>query len=232
MRPTSIMLFAAGFGSRMGEMTQTQPKPLLKVGDRCLIDHALALAKGAGLDNIVVNLHYLGAQIQAHLATSGIQFSWETPAILETGGGLKQARPMLGDQPVFTLNTDAVWGNQNPLLALADHWDPEEMDALLLLVPVTKAIGHRGTGDFVMDKTGRIARAHGATGFVYVGAQIIKTEPLEEIHEQSFSLNLLWDRFIAKGRLYGVLYDQFWCDVGTPQGIALAEETLKAAQDV
>jgi MurNAc alpha-1-phosphate uridylyltransferase len=226
------MLFAAGFGTRMGEMTQALPKPLLKVGDRCLIDHALALAKGAGLENIVVNLHHLGAQIQTHLAATGVQFSWETPTILETGGGLRQARPMLGDQPVFTLNTDAMWGNQNPLETLADHWDPEEMDALLLLVPVTKAIGHRGTGDFVMHKTGRIARAHGATGFVYVGAQIIKTEPLEEIHEQSFSLNLLWDRFIAKGRLYGVLYDQFWCDVGTPQGLSLAEATLKAASHV
>ena len=226
------MLFAAGFGTRMGEMTQALPKPLLKVGDRCLIDHALALATDAGVENIVVNLHYLGEKIQTHLAATDVQFSWETPTILETGGGLRQARPMLGDQPVFTLNTDAVWGNQNPLETLADHWDPQKMDALLLLVPVSKAIGHRGTGDFVMDETGRISRANGATGFVYVGAQIIRTEPLGDFYEQSFSLNFLWDRFIAKGRLYGVLYDQFWCDVGTPQGLVLAEATLKAARDV
>ncbi len=216
----------------MGELTQTMPKPLLKVAGTCLIDHALALVHDAGVENTVVNLHYLGAQIQAHLAGTDVQFSWETPAILETGGGLKQARAKLGTDPVFTLNTDAVWGAENPLLRLAAHWNPQIMDALLLLVPVSKAIGHRGTGDFVMNAAGQLSRANGAQGFVYVGTQIIKTEPLDDIHEQSFSLNILWDNYIRAGRLYGVLYDQFWCDVGTPQGLALAEATLKASQDV
>lgn len=217
------MLFAAGFGTRMGALTQNRPKPLIEVGGKPLIDHALALARSAGVAKIVVNLHYLGAQIAAHLHGSDIQLSWETEQILETGGGLRAALPLLGDGPVMTLNTDAVWSGQNPLMQLLAAWDPANMDALLLLLPSDKALGHTGHGDFLLDPDGRISRANGADAPVYLGAQILKTEGLSAITEPVFSLNRIWDISIANNRAFGLIHQGGWCDVGRPEGIALAE---------
>lgn len=228
MRPSlpPLMLFAAGFGTRMGALTATRPKPLIPVADRPLIDHALSLADEAGITRIVANTHYLPDQIATHLAPRGIALSHETPAILETGGGLKAALPLLGGNPVLTLNTDAVWTGANPLTQLMAAWDGAQMDGLLLLLSAPNATGHTGTGDFLMNEDGRLTRARGAAGAVYLGAQMLRTDGLSDISETVFSLNLLWDRMIAEGRLFGMIHQGGWCDVGRPEGIAEAEALL------
>lgn len=217
------MLFAAGFGTRMGALTATRPKPLIEVAGKPLIDHALNLAEAAGIRKIVVNLHYLGGQIAQHLRHRDITLSWEHDQILETGGGLKAALPLLGDGPVLTLNTDAVWSGQNPLAQLLGAWDPAKMDALLLLLPAERALGHSGSGDFLLTADGRISRANGRAAPIYLGAQILKTQGLAAISEPVFSLNRLWDIAIANNRAYGLIHQGGWCDVGRPEGIALAE---------
>ena len=224
--PPPLMLFAAGLGTRMGALTATRPKPLISVAGKPLIDHALTLADAAGITRIVANTHYLPDQIEAHLAPRRIPISRETPRILETGGGLKRALPLLNANPVLTLNTDAVWIGENPLSQLLTAWDGVRMDGLLLLLPAEQATGHTGIGDFLMDASGRLSRAKGAVGPIYLGAQILRTDALAEIAEESFSLNLLWDRMIAQGRLYGLIHKGGWCDVGRPEGIALAESLL------
>lgn len=223
--PRSLMLFAAGFGTRMGTLTTEQPKPLVRVAGKALIDHALDQAQG--LERIVVNLHYLPQMIRDHLSgRHDIAFSAESEAILETGGGLKQALPLLGDRPVFTLNTDAVWTGPSALAELAAAWDPVRMDSLLLLVPRDRATGHSGSGDFEMGADGRLTRGH---GLVYTGAQILRADGLAEIPDRVFSLNRLWDRIAANGRLFGIVHQGGWCDVGRPEAISLAEAMLRAA---
>jgi len=225
MRQFPLMLFAAGFGTRMGALTAHRPKPLIEVGGLALIDHALALAGNS--PTMVANVHYLGDQIATHLAGRGIALSWEREVILETGGGLRAALPLLGPGPVMTLNTDAVWTGANPLRKLADAWDDTRMDALLLLLPAGQTRGHLGAGDFLMDGAGRISWAKGAAGFVYLGAQIVNTESLAAIPDAVFSMKRLWDAMIAKGRVYGLIHQGGWCDVGRPEGITEAEAMLK-----
>ena len=221
MTPQSVMIFAAGFGTRMGTLTADRPKPLIPVAGRALIDHALALT---GARQVVVNTHYHAQMIQKHLATTNVRINHE-PDILDTGGGLRAALPILGDGPVYTLNADAVWSGPNPLDVLADQWNPEVMDALLLLVPKANALGHIGGGDFI-STNGRLERGKGD---VYTGAQIIKTDGLADIPEQRFSLNLLWDKLLVLRRVYGAVYAGQWCDVGQPEGIATAEQLLGAS---
>lgn len=220
------MLFAAGLGTRMGALTADRPKPLIPVAGRALIDHALAIADQAGAAPRVVNLHYLGDQIARHLEGRDVALAWERETILETGGGLRAALSLLGPGPVLTLNTDAVWTGQNPLIQLANAWDDATMDALLLLLPTGQARGHVGTGDFLLDGQGRLTRANGAAGAVYLGAQILRTDGLPAIPDKVFSLNRIWDRMIAAGRAYGVIHQGGWCDVGRPEGIAEAEAML------
>ena len=230
--PPPLMLFAAGFGTRMGALTATRPKPLIRVAGRALIDHALALADGAGITRRVANVHYLPDQIAAHLAGRDVALSWEKDRILETGGGLRAALPLLGGNPVATLNTDAVWTGRNPLSQLMAAWDDRRMDGLLLLLPVGQALGHGGTGDFLMAADGRLSRAQGAAGPVYLGAQILRTDGLAAIADPVFSLNRLWDQMIADGRLFGLVHDGGWCDVGHPEGITMAEDMLARHHDV
>jgi MurNAc alpha-1-phosphate uridylyltransferase len=218
------MLFAAGFGTRMGALTAERPKPMVPVAGRPLIDHALDLVTPLGLSRVVANLHYKPAPLIAHLADRNIAFSHETPDILDTGGGLRHALPLLGNGPVFTLNTDAIWRGPNPLDLLARAWNPDEMDALLICVPPAHAIGHTGAGDFLLDGAGRITRG---PGHVYGGAQIIRTGDLLDIPETAFSLNAVWNRMATRGRLFGLPYPGQWCDVGHPEGIALAESLLE-----
>ncbi len=219
------MLFAAGFGTRMGELTQNTPKPLLKVGDKTLLDRTLELTKAISPAHTVVNAHYHHQQVVDHLKETPVQVVVEEPDILETGGGLRNALPLLGDGPVFTSNTDAVWRGPNPFQLLLEAWQPKEMDALLLCLPKESAIGHKGKGDFVLHETGQISRG---PGVVYSGIQILKTDGLNDISETSFSLNLLWDQMHKTERLYGLTYPGKWCDVGSPEGITLAEEMLEA----
>jgi N-acetyl-alpha-D-muramate 1-phosphate uridylyltransferase len=226
--PQALMLFAAGRGTRMGALTENHPKPLIPVAGRALIDHALALADAARISRIAVNLHYLPDQIEAHLAARpGIAFSRETDLLLETGGGLRAALPLLGPGPVFTLNSDAVWTGANPLTELRTAWNADRMQALLLLAPLKQATGHAGAGDFAMDEGGRLTRAKGPDSLVYIGAQITRTEGLAAIPDPVFSLNRLWDRMIAEGALFGTIHQGGWCDVGTPEGVRLAEALLK-----
>lgn len=225
MRRFPVMLFAAGFGTRMGDLTKDRPKPLIKVAGKALIDHALDLCSADLVTHRVVNLHYLGDQIARHLAGRDIAFSPEDP-LLETGGGLRAALPLLQSNPVMVLNTDAVWTGSNPLAELAAAWDDTQMDALLLVAQVEDATGHKGTGDFLMDPEGHLTRAMGRPGVVYLGAQILRTDRLAQVPQKVFSLNLLWDQIISEGRAFGLVHQGGWCDVGQPESIALAEAML------
>lgn len=219
--PDAVMLFAAGFGTRMGALTTNTPKPLIKVAGKPLLDHALALTDG--IPTRVVNAHYLSDQIEAHLADRDVHVSTEQPEILDTGGGLRFALSTLGTHPVYTLNTDAIWNGPNPLHLLRDAWDPTRMDALLLCVPLARAVGRKTGGDFALQPDGQLTRKG---DLVYTGAQIIKTDRLADIAEPAFSLNTVWNGLAGAGRLYGLTYPGHWCDVGHPEGIALAEEML------
>jgi MurNAc alpha-1-phosphate uridylyltransferase len=220
MRP--LMVFAAGRGTRMGALTADRPKPLIRVAGRALIDHALAL--GAGCDPVVVNSHYLGDQVAAHLAGRGVAINAEAE-LLDTGGGLKAALPLLGPGPVFTLNSDAVWTGPNPLATLAAAW-AEGMEALLLLVPESCARGRQGPGDFALGADGRPVRGG---SLVYTGAQVIRTEAVAAEPALVFSLNRVWDGCAARGTLFGVVHPGGWADVGHPAGIAEAEVLLAEA---
>ena len=223
--PDALMLFAAGFGTRMGALTADRPKPLIEVAGQPLIDHALALADGFGPLRRVANAHYRAGELEAHLAPRDVTVSREQPDILDTGGGLRHALPLLDADPVFTLNTDAVWSGPNPLRLLADAWDPTRMDALLLCVPLANAVGRKGGGDFDILGDGRLNRGG---DLVYTGAQIVKTNALHAVTEPVFSLNVLWNQMAEQGRLCGLPYPGQWCDVGHPDGIRLAEEVLAA----
>lgn len=226
-QPDAIMLFAAGFGTRMGALTATCPKPLIKVAGKALIDHALDIVDATNLNTVVANSHYLPEMLADHLVDRNVILSYE-PEILETGGGLRHALPLLGNGAVFTLNTDAVWTGNNPLETLRIAWDPEKMDALLLLVPPENARGYTRDGDFLQATDGTIKRG---PGMVYSGAQIIKTDGLENIHDSKFSLHALWDQMYENGRIFGVIHSGGWCDVGTPAGITIAE-TMLGERDV
>lgn len=219
------MLFAAGFGTRMRPLTDDRPKPMVAVAGRPLIDHALDQTRGFGPLTTVVNLHYKPEPLERHLAGRNVILSREMPDILDTGGGLRAALPLLGPGPVFAMNTDAVWRGPNALQVLADAWDPGRMDGLLLLIPRERAMGHKGPGDFLADAEGRLTPG---PGHVYLGLQILKTDGLAVVPGTAFSLWKLWEQMLAAGRLYGVDYPGAWCDVGSPEGIAVAEKMLGA----
>jgi len=220
--PTSLMLFAAGFGTRMGALTKDMPKPMIPVAGVPMIDHALRLARAVHPTRIVANLHYHADQLANHLTPQGVILSHEAD-ILETGGGLRKALSLLGEGAVYTMNPDVIWRGPNPLEMLRAAWNPDVMDALLMCIPPANALGHSGGGDFTVDPDERIRRGPGA---IYGGVQIVKTDGLSGIRETAFSLNMLWDLMLADGRLYGLMYPGQWCDVGRPRGIALAEEML------
>lgn len=219
----SAMIFAAGRGTRMGELTQSTPKPLINVAGRALIDHALQLVDESPIENIIVNLHHLGDQIEHHLQRRDILFSREHDQLLETGGGLKKALTLLKTDEVVTLNSDAVWTGANPIPALLTAWDPDRMDALLMLVAPENAVGHKGKGDFLISPDGQLSRGAGMT---YTGCQIIKTAAVREVDEHVFSLNTVWDQLLLQGRVFGIEHQGRWCDVGHPEGIALAEAMI------
>lgn len=225
MTPPACMILAAGFGTRMGALTQTRPKPLIPVAGRPLIDHALEQARGAGVGRIVVNGHYHADQMRAYLADmTDVAFSEERPMILDSAGGIRHALPLLQADTVFTLNADAVWSGPNALAALAAAWDPERMDVLALMVPQLRAVGRQAGGDFARDADGRLG--WDKAGEVYTGAQILKAQVLQGYPEGPFSLHEVWHAAMAQGRMFGTPYQGHWADVGHPDGIALAEEML------
>lgn len=218
-----LMIFAAGLGTRMRPLTDDRPKPLIAVADRTLLDRALDMARAAGVGPVVVNAHYKAAQIERHLQHRDVAVSLEPEVILDTGGGLRQALPLLGAGPVLTLNPDVVWTGPNVLAALVAAWDDDRMDALLALVPLARATGRQGAGDFDLD-SGRLIRRG---DYVYGGAQMIRTDRLADIPDRAFSLNRMWDLMIADGRAYGMVHPGGWCDVGYPAAIPLAEGLLR-----
>ncbi|MCO4847707.1 MAG: nucleotidyltransferase family protein [Yoonia sp.] len=222
---TPVLLFAAGFGTRMGVLTADRPKPLVPVAGSPLVDHAIALMQGLKLGPVVINLHYKGQMIRDHLRGREVTYSDESDALLETGGGLRKAGPLLGGSPVVTLNTDAVWAGPNPIAMLLSAWKPE-MEALLVTIPKPNVHGHLGDGDFNHDADGRLTRG---AGDVYSGLQMIRTDDLTHITDTAFSMNVLWDRIAERGGLYGVSYSGQWCDVGQPESIAIAENMIEAS---
>lgn len=219
--PRVIMLFAAGFGTRMAPLTDHLPKPLIKVSGKALIDHALALTDK--FDTRVVNLHYMAEKLEAHLAGRDVRISWERERILDTGGGLRRALPMFGERSVATLNSDGVWAGPNPMDLLCRAWKPAQMDALLLVMPLKSVLGRHAPGDFYFGPDKRLERGG---DWIYVGAQIIKTETVAAVPDDVFSLNRVWNAIAEDRRLFGLEYDGRWCDVGTPDGILAAERML------
>lgn len=218
------MIFAAGFGTRMGALTANRPKPLIKVAGKPLIDHALDLVRPTPLKKVVVNVHYLPDLLIQHLAPLDIQISDERDEILETGGGLRKALPLLGSDPVVTLNSDAVWTGPNPITALLSSWDPEHMDALMALVPKERAVGYTRPGNFLIDPDGRLTPGD---GHVYTGCQIIKTDLFRSHDKAAFSMWDIWNQMFDRNRVYGIVHQGGWCDVGHPDGLKLSENLLK-----
>ncbi len=221
MKPTSAMIFAAGYGTRMGDLTKSTPKPMIPVGGRPMIDYAIDWAREAGLTNIVANTHHLADQLETYLSPTDVRTSHEAPKILETGGGLKAGLPLLGSEPLVTLNSDAMLSGPNPVSLLLDHWQPQ-MQALLLLVPKSQALTSRDTADFSLEH-GEICRNG---DHFYTGIQILNPVRLYEIEDTSFSLNQYWDLLAETVPLNGLVYPGTWCDVGDPQGIIMAEKML------
>ncbi len=233
--PKTAMIMAAGLGKRMRPLTATRPKPLVEVGGKALLDHVLDRLRTAGVQNVVVNVHYLADALEAHLATRArelnVKISDERDLLLETGGGLIKAEPLIDCDPFLALNSDNLWidGPADTLKLLASQWDGEKMDALLLLVPQARAVGHKGQGDFHMDRVGRIRRrerSHVAP-FVFTGIQIASKRLLRDAPSGPFSTNILWDRAMEEGRLYGAVHQGLWFDVGTPQSIPVTEAVLQ-----
>lgn len=232
--PATVMIFAAGLGTRMGALTAHTPKPMLEVAGVPLLGRMIDWADAAGLTRIVVNTHYLGDQIEKFLADRpDILISHEPERALETGGGLKAALPLISENPVFTANPDAIWTGENPFATLASHWDPARMDGLLLLQSLEKAQNHAGRGDFYMTAEHRLERFAGqGAAHAYTGVQILRTDLVDTWPDDRFSLNVIWDKMLAAGRLFGAVHTGDWVDVGTPSGLTVAEQVLAQARDV
>ncbi|CAA2143722.1 MULTISPECIES: nucleotidyltransferase family protein [Methylobacterium] len=233
-------VLAAGLGKRMRPITATVPKPLVEVAGRALLDHALDRAAEAGIGEAVVNVHYLADLLEGHLArrstAPAIRISDERDALLETGGGVKKALPLLGTDPFVVLNSDSFWleGPQPNLGRLIDTWEPERMDILLLVAPTATSLGYEGKGDFVMNAGGALQRRgeREVAPFIYAGVAILKPELFAGTPEGAFSLNLLFDRAIERERLFGLRLDGQWLHVGTPEAIEAAEARVKASAQV
>lgn len=240
--PTSGMVLAAGLGTRMRPLTDARPKPLIEVAGRTLLDRALDNFEAAGVSRIVVNVHYLADQIEAHLrarAASGGKAQYlvsdERDELLETGGGVAKALPLLeGDDPLLVANADNLWldGSENTISRLAAEWDPERMDALLLVIDRAEAAGYDGAGDFHREPSGRLhRRGHDLSAhYVFSGVQLLSRRLFEGAPEGPFSLNLLYNRALAAGRLYGLVHDGLWHHVGTPEAVGEAANRLKQRQ--
>jgi N-acetyl-alpha-D-muramate 1-phosphate uridylyltransferase len=234
--PRRAMVLAAGLGARMRPLSDAKPKPLVAVGGKLLIDHALDRLADVDVEVAVVNVHYLADQIERHVASRQaprIIISDERDALLDTGGGVVKALPVLGAAPFLHLNSDAIWidGVRPNLLRLAEIFDPACMDALLLLAATSTSVGYAGRGDFTMTSDGRISRRREreVVPFAYAGAAILSARLFSTAPPGAFSLNLLFDRAIAAGRLYGLRLEGVWMHIGTPEAIATAEAAIRAS---
>ena len=234
--PRTAMVLAAGFGERMRPLTDRMPKPLVSVAGRPLIDHVLDRLAAAGIERAVVNVHYLADQIERHLkgrTTPAIVISNEREKLLNTGGGVVKALGAIGGAPFVHVNSDTIWidGVKPNLEKLAEAFDPAQMDALLLLAPVSTSIGYAGRGDFTMAANGRLTRRseRDVAPFVYAGAAILRPELFKDAPDGAFSLTILFDRAAAAGRLHGLRMEGVWMHVGTPEAIQEAEAAIAAS---
>jgi MurNAc alpha-1-phosphate uridylyltransferase len=233
--PDTAMVMAAGLGKRMRPLTATRPKPLVEVAGKALIDHVLDRLRAAGVGKVVVNVHYLPDALEAHLTARAVdfdlKFSDERKQLLETGGGMIQAEPLIGADPFLVINSDNYWidGPSDTLQLLASLWREADMDALLLLVPQARAGNHRGQGDFHMNADGRLSRrGKGKVApFVFTGIQMVSKRLLRDAPEGPFSTNILWDRAIEEGRCFGAVHQGLWFDVGNPAAIKATERALQ-----
>jgi N-acetyl-alpha-D-muramate 1-phosphate uridylyltransferase len=234
--PCHAMVLAAGLGTRMRPLTDRIPKPLVRVGGKSLIDRVLDRVAEAGVEMAVVNVHYFADQIERHLAvrqTPRIVISSERDELLGTGGGVVKALPVLGTLPFFHLNADTIWidGVKPNLLRLAGMFDPDRMDALLLVAATSTSIGYAGRGDFTMAPDGRLTRRleQEVVPFVYAGVALLRPALFSTAPPGAFSLNLLFDRAIEAGRLFGLRLEGVWMHVGTPEAITAAEAAILAS---
>ncbi len=231
----TAMVLAAGFGHRMRPLTLATPKPLIKVAGKPLIEHGFDRLREAGVTRAVVNAHYLAEQIESWCATIAhpvTEVSDERDAILDTGGGIARALRMLGTEPFFVLNSDSFWIDRGmpALQRLRNAWDDAAMDCLLLLCDPAATSGYEGKGDFAIAGDGRLTRARFAPtskAFAYIGGYVVHPRLFQSAPAGAFSMNLLWDRAIAAGRLYGLAHGGHWLHVGTPEAIGLAEDWLR-----
>ena len=228
------MVLAAGYGQRMRPITLTRPKPLVEVAGKALIDYGFDRLRLAGVEMAVVNVHYLGDQIEAWASKQAkprIIISDERAEILDTGGGVAKALPLLGEEPFFVLNSDSFWvdDGEPALDRLRAAWDDATMDCLLLLSPLERTVGYDGAGDFVLGDDGRLSRraASSGTPLAYIGGYLVSPRLFAGAPQGGFSMNRLWDRAIARGRLFGIEHLGRWLHVGTPDAIPLAEHALK-----
>ena len=235
--PKRAMALAAGLGTRMHPITEVRPKALIEIAGRTLIERALDKLSGAGVERAVVNIHHLGEMIERQLAglsTPEIVYSREE-VLLETGGGITKALALLGAEPFYAVNTDVLWtdGQTTALARLAAAWDNGRMDGLLLLHPTQDALGYDGRGDFTADAEGRLARRpkDGTAPYVFAAVQILHPRLFDGAKAEPFSLNVLYDKAIAAGRLYGLVHDGRWAHVGTPAALDAAEALLAAQAD-
>jgi N-acetyl-alpha-D-muramate 1-phosphate uridylyltransferase len=230
----TAMVMAAGLGTRMRPLTNDRPKPLVMLAGKTLIDHSLDKLREAGIDRIVANIHYLPDMVITHLKQSArdldVHISDERDALLETGGGLIKALPMLPQDPFYCINSDNIWTENggNALRELAANWDAEIMDALLLVVPKSRAHNHNGAGDFFLHGNGQLQRrkAHESAPYIYTGIQVISHRLLRDPPKGAFSTNILWTRAIEEERLFGLEHTGEWFDIGSPGAIAPTEAKL------
>ena len=232
--PTTAMVMAAGLGTRMRPLTNDRPKALVEVGGKALVDHMLDRLADAGVETAVVNVHYFADKMERHLqgrSRPRILVSDERAELMETGGGLKQARPLLGDEPVFVANTDSVWTEDGAaaLDALAHAWDPARMDVCLLLARLDRALGFDGQGDaFLEDGVLRFRGEASSAPYAYMGVQILKPQVVDDGPDGPFSLMRSWRPLAEAGRIGGVVLDGFWMHVGDPVARDEAEARLMA----
>ena len=226
---TTAMVMAAGHGTRMRPLTEDRSKAMVEVAGRPLIDHMLDRLEAAGIRTVVVNVHAHADHLEAHLAARGgaldIVISDERDRLLETGGGVVKALPLLGETPILICNIDSVWAEFTPVIdALIDAWDEDEMCDLFLLAPAERCLGYSGRGDFDMDRTGRLTRRSADTAdWVYAGVQIFHPARAAGYPQEPFSRNVIWDKNIGRGRTFGLPIPGYWMHVGDPQAIGAAE---------
>jgi len=227
------MLLAAGLGTRMKPLTDTRPKPLIEVGGRTLVDRVLDKLVAQGVTRAIVNVHYFPDMLATHvLQRTDIEIiiSDERDEVLETGGGVIKALPLLGDDPFFVINTDVTWATagDSTFSDMAAAYDPARMDALLLLAPMENTLGFRGPGDFYLAPDGQVERRgdRATAPYVFAGTHITRAELLRSYEAKRFSANIYWNTFASRGRLFGTVMNSFWMHVGDPAGRDEADAKL------